>query len=271
MSVLTLSDLNVNISNMRQIHEYLEIDPMVSCIQIRNYVLSLSKDKVDDAIQHLQKQIRELAIFAPVGMEPVPVEQDVWLRPDWTPENFLTATPGFTDAQRQEAVLMTRDIPLISWYVNHRAGRPRGLAVPKKLLESQSKIIKNEWDELVNSIANNDGYQMRDDQADLFLVVGGLGAYYPANMNQDFVDMVRANFTRIDDNPNDAQITQAKWSGLGIPCAVTPNPVAGTYPVLVTEECVYNGDSYAVGKFLKSHRFTDATYDEHDGGTADIR
>lgn len=268
--IINLNTVLVTSQRLAQLYEIMGLTTEQTQAEICGYIASLKDHEIDPSLKHVKQYKQPVLTFAPVGLDPVPVDVAAWLRPDWTPELFLQATPEWSDKDRQCAVLLTRDIPLISWYVNHRAGRPRAESVDAKRLESQAKIIKNEWDELLTSIEKRDGYQMRDDQADLFLVVGGLGAYYPANMNQDFVDMVRANFTRIDDNLADAELTQKKWSDLGLHCAVTPNPVAGTYPVLITQECEYKGDSYSVGKFLKSHKFTDAKYPTDDGATATI-
>ena len=220
-------------------------------------------------VDFIRKQVRSKVTKTDlkIGSIPAPLYPMEWLRPDWTPELFLEATPNYTDAQRCEAVLLTRDIPLISWYVNARAGRPRSLTVEQGRLDSQLKIIQGELNEAVKSVEALDGAHLRDDQADLFLVVGGLGAFYPSSMNDDFVFMVSKNFTRIDGTYADAEKTQQLWLDRGVKCIIAEKTTYGTFPVLVSEPSVYKEDNMPVGKFLKSYKFEDSDFATLDQST----
>ncbi len=219
-------------------------------------------------IDYIHAQIKDCGAVTKTDLKiakiSAPVYPMEWLRPDWTPELFLAATPDYTDAQRCEAVLLTRDIPLISWYVNARAGRPRATTVDQGRLESQLKIIQGELNEAVKSVEALDGAHLRDDQADLFLVVGGLGAFYPSSMNDDFVFMVSKNFTRIDGTYADAVKTQQLWLERGVKCEISEKTAYGTFPVLVSEPSVYKEDNMPVGKFLKSYKFEDSDFETLD-------
>lgn len=223
------------------------------------YLLSLPVDKLDDDAK---------SIISALNLKTA--ENSIWIRSDWTPDLFLEMTQGWSDETRQQTVLETRDIPLISWYVNYRAGRVRHTNVPQALLQNQAKIIQSELNEAFVSIASGNGSTLRDDIPDLFLTVAGFGAYYNANLTTDFVDMVRSNFTRIDTNRDDAELTLAKYTEKGIPCQIEETE-AGTFPVLVTEETTIGDEVYPVGKFMKSHKFTDASYDDEDGFTPSIQ
>lgn len=255
---MTPHDIRCAMADIEAMSAFAELTPEECRRSKLEYLMGLSADDLDNQAQRLL-----------ISMRIKPAVQNVWIRGDWTPELFLNLTSGWTDEMRQETVLLTRDIPLISWYVNYRAGRVQLDSVPADSLNNQAKIIQGELDEAFVSIATGNGSTLRDDIPDLFLTVAGFGAYYNASLTTDFVDMVRSNFTRIDTNRADAEQTLAKYTAKGIPCEIKET-VAGTYPVLVTQETKIGDEVYPVNKFMKSYKFTDATYNDADGHTPSI-
>lgn len=250
---LTIQDIIHGLDNITTLSGFLSDDESAIKRARYEYLANLT---ADDMVPEAQAVVRSLGWL--------PRNTNMWIRGDWTPELFMNSTHGWTDTARQEVVLLTRDIPLISWYVNYRAGREQYVNTPAHLLENQAKIIQSELNEAFTSIRDCNGNTLRDDVPDLFLTVAGFGAYYKASLTSDFVAMVRSNFTRIDTTLEDAELTLAKYIAKGIPCKIVATK-AGTYPVLVTEETTIDGDVYPVGKFMKSYKFTDATYDHTDG------
>lgn len=191
----------------------------------------------------------------------------------WTTDSFLAATIDMSDAERCAAVLKTRDIVLISWYVNVRAGREVKNHPLQSDLENQLKIIQCELDEAFVSVGELHGYGLRDDVPDMLLTVAGLAGYYKQSINNDFITMVEANFTRIDGTRADAEKTKAKWTAVGIPCEIKETEL-GTFPVTVTEAVNITKEDgtvehYPVGKFMKSYQFRGEKYPD-DGNTPAI-
>lgn len=208
-------------------------------------------------VAYIKSLVPQLDSNAKLYVEALLGKEALWFRPDWTPESFTKETEGFTDAERCEVALLTRDIPLISWFVNARAGRPyRDFAV-RADLESQRRINESEVEEIAEALETLDSDKFLDALSDTLLTTCGFGGYLPIALTQNFVEMVDANFTRIAGTREEAEATQKHWSDKGVPCRVHETEM-GTYPVLVTETVEVNGDKYPAGKFLKKVGFRDA-------------
>lgn len=180
-----------------------------------------------------------------------------WFRPDWTYTKFLAETKDFTDAKRCQAALATRDIPLISWFVNARAGRkPKEgvLYVSDALM--QTKINESEVAEIRIAIEKQDPKLFLDAVSDTLLTTAGYSGWTDLALTDNFIEMITANFTRIASTREQAEATMAKWTEFGVPCEIHETEM-GTFPVIVTEEVTIDGERYSVGKFLKGANFID--------------
>lgn len=188
-------------------------------------------------------------------------ESSYWFRPDWTPELFTAETKDMDDAERCRVVLLTRDIPLISWFVNARAGRNCKPYILKAELESQCKINESEVEEIREGIEAMNSDMFLDAISDTLLTTCGFTGYLPIAITQNFVEMVDANFTRIAGNMEEAQATQRHWESMGVPCYIKETEM-GTFPVLVSNDIVIGtGEGtvkYPANKFLKKVGFRDA-------------
>lgn len=180
-----------------------------------------------------------------------------WFRPDWTYTKFLKETKDLTDAERCKAALATRDIPLISWFVNARAGRKpkEGVLYVSDALK-QTKINESEVAEIRTAIEKQDPKLFLDAISDTLLTTAGYSGWTDLALTDNFLEMITANFTRIASTRDQAEATLAKWVEFGVPCEIQETEM-GTFPVIVTEEVTIQGERYSVGKFLKGANFID--------------
>lgn len=208
----------------------------------RNYIVKLREDADEECIKFIDAIIGETAR---------------WFRPDWTPKTFLEVTSNMNDADRCKAALLTRDIPLISWFVNARAGRKQreGVMYVEEAL-MQTKINESEVAEIRTAIEKQDPKLFLDAVSDTLLTTAGYAGWSDLSLTDNFLEMITANFTRIASTREEATVTQRKWLDFGVKCRIDETEV-GTFPVIVTEEITIDGERYSKGKFLKGANFTD--------------
>lgn len=231
------------------------IDAMVDKLAVFNLSEEEYQQRLKAYVVSLAGKLEEDAkLFA----EALLGEQAIWFRPDWTPAKFLDATTKMSDEDRCRVVLLTRDIGLISWFVNARAGRIlRDEDILLSDAASQRKINQSEVSEIEEAINLRDSDLFLDAISDTLLTTAGFAGYVNIAITQNFVEMVEANFTRIAGTFEHAAKTKAHWEAKGIPCYISCTGVS-TYPVLVTEDIEVEGVLYPKNKFLKGVGFRDA-------------
>lgn len=246
--------------------------PTVSLERLDNLLdrLAARLDGLDLKPEEVRARLKEYALAlvpqldteAKLFVKSLYSEEAFWFRPDWTPEKFRNETADFTDAERCRAALMTRDIPLISWFVNARAGRKCNNGfITLEAATSQRDINESEVKEIRDAIKDQNSDEFIDALSDTLLTTAGFAGHVELSLTQNFVEMVDANFTRIAGCMEDAIKTQQHWESKGVPCYVKETDM-GTFPVLVTSDItVGTGESavfYPANKFLKKFGFRDA-------------
>lgn len=225
----------------------LNLTPEEARARLKEYALALVPQLDADAKLYVKSLYSEAAY---------------WFRPDWTPEKFRNETANFTDAERCRVALMTRDIPLISWFVNARAGRKCNDGfITLEAAVSQRDINESEVKEIRDAIEDRNSAEFIDALSDTLLTTAGFAGHVELNLTQNFVEMVDANFTRIAGNMEDAIKTRDHWMAKGVPCHIKETDM-GTFPVLVTKDITVGTDQnsvfYPANKFLKKFGFRDA-------------
>lgn len=204
------------------------------------------------------KLIPQLTADAKLLAEALVGESAKWFRPDWTNKSFLEATENLTDAERCVAALNTRDVGIISWFVNARAGRKITDHLSVTNGESQRKINQSEVDEIEAALQSGNSADFLDAIADVMLTTAGFAGRVEFNVMDNFIEMIEANFTRIASTRAQAELTQKHWTDRGVPCKIIETEL-GTFPVVVTEEVTIGTERYPVDKFLKGTNFRDNT------------
>lgn len=240
---IDISTLQTYIGAFQNTLEQLDVEREEAQLRLVTYIKSLIPSLDEHAMLH---------VAALIG------EQAVWFRPDWTPAKFLAATEKLVDADRCRVVLLTRDIGLISWFVNARAGRTlRETDLLLSDANSQRKINQSEVSEIEEAINLRDSDLFLDAISDTLLTTAGFAGYVNIALTQNFVEMVDANFTRIAGTFEHAEKTKAHWEAKGVPCYISCTSV-GTFPVLVKADIEVEGVLYPANKFLKGVGFRDA-------------
>lgn len=127
-------------------------------------------------------------------------------------------------------------------------------------LQKQSHLILEEFNELIEAIANKDINEVRDAICDILVVTIGAGHKAGMDIPKDMKTVFESNMSKFCENEDILNRTIQKYSLIGIDVAPF-----GEYPlkhVKTTADCYdKNGKFYPKGKFLKSVTFIEPKFD----------
>lgn len=177
---------------------------------------------------------------------------------------FIKPLPGeLTSGEHFTSVNIRNDIE-IAKFINARAGRTLSTEGKRATLLMQAKLIQSELNEFIKAVEAGDVLAARDAAADILVCGNGINGVWDIPLAEDYRRCAASNLTRIDTNMEDAEITRNLWIERGVNCVITETVVHNEsfFPVTVDMGGPYywNGDDFPVGKFLKSHKFTQPTY-----------
>lgn len=133
-----------------------------------------------------------------------------------------------------------------------------------EVAEAQKKIIECEWEEFIESVANKDFTQLRDDVGDMLFTVYGMAARmgYPADL--DFKAICESQFSKFDKTAEDQALTCAKYKSIGVETHYEVETRGDGSHVYVTysskDQTGSDKKFYPAGKWLKSVNFKEPTF-----------
>lgn len=131
-------------------------------------------------------------------------------------------------------------------------------------IESQMKIIAAEWKELLDGVNGRDIHELRDGVQDMLFTVYGLGHRAGLPVDQDFAQVVESQFSKFDPDEASAALTREKYAKKGMEIYQLEKDF-GDRTMIVTYSAIDQlddqGRKASKGKWLKSHRFQEPTYE----------
>lgn len=133
-----------------------------------------------------------------------------------------------------------------------------------KTAEAQKKVIECEWEEFLESIANKDMNQLRDDVGDMLFTVYGMAARmgFPADL--DFKAICESQYSKFDKTASDQALTAAKYDSIGVATYYEVKTRNDGTRVWVTysskDQTGSDKKFYPAGKWLKSVNFKEPVF-----------
>lgn len=133
-----------------------------------------------------------------------------------------------------------------------------------KTAEAQKKVIECEWEEFLESIANKDMVQLRDDVGDMLFTVYGMAARmgFPADL--DFKAICESQYSKFDKTASDQALTAAKYDSIGVATYYEVKTRNDGTRVWVTysskDQTGSDKKFYPAGKWLKSVNFKEPVF-----------
>lgn len=130
--------------------------------------------------------------------------------------------------------------------------------------EAQKKVIECEWEEFLESIANKDMTQLRDDVGDMLFTVYGMAARmgFPADL--DFKAICESQYSKFDKTASDQALTAAKYDSIGVATYYEVKTRNDGTRVWVTysskDQTGSDKKFYPAGKWLKSVNFKEPVF-----------
>lgn len=137
----------------------------------------------------------------------------------------------------------------------------RGFSPTPETLEHQIKIIRSEWEELLESQKTFDLKQIRDDVVDILFTVYGLAARLGFPADQDFKALCNSQYSKFDTSEADAILTKEKYNLMGIETYYKKD-FSQRYYVTFSAIDQYDKDQkfYPKDKWLKSIHFKEPNF-----------